>query len=263
MSIASCGVDVFVRDSGSGEPILFVHGNPDSADIWDGVVAGLADKYRCIAIDLPGFARSKAPDDFDYSLENMARFIEGVVSGLAIQGPINLVAHDFGGAFAMAWAITHPDKVRRIVVINHTAFVEGFRWHWRAKVWRIPILGELSMLLSTWPLFRSSMRVGAKKLTDEQIRTVYERLSPQWKRTTLRLYRGASIADCQKWAPRMLELTSRVPTLVLWGEHDPFIDGQTADQFKANKVVRFAESGHWVPAEIPEKVSAELRGFLG
>ena len=262
MSIAACGVDVFVRDSGSGQPVLFVHGNPDSADIWDGVVADLTSEYRCIAIDLPGFARSRAPDDFDFSLENMARFMDAVVSALALPGPIDIVAHDFGGAFAMAWAITHPSKVRRIVVINHSAFVKGFRWHWRAKVWRIPVLGELAMLITTWPLFRSTMRAGSKKLTDDQIHAAYQRLSPQWKRTVLRLYRGASIAERENWAPKTIELTAQKPTLVLWGEHDPFIPSSTADSFNAKKVVRFTDSGHWVPTEIPQRVAAELREFL-
>ena len=262
MSITACGVNVFVRDSGSGQPVLFVHGNPDSADVWDGVTAELKAQYRCIAIDLPGFARSEAPDDFDYSLEGMARFMDAVVSALALPEPIDLVAHDFGGAFAMAWAITHPTKVRRIVVINHSAFVKGFKWHWRANIWRTPVLGELAMLITSWSLFRSSMRAGSRKLTDEQILAAYQRLSPRWKRTVLRLYRGATIAEREKWAPRMIELTSQKPTLVLWGEHDPFIPASTADKFGATKVVRFPDTGHCVPAEIPERVSAELRGFL-
>jgi len=262
VSIVASGVNVFVRDDGAGQPVLFVHGNPDSADIWDDVIAELKNQYRCIAIDLPGFARSEAPDDFDYSLEGMARFMDALVNALGLSGPIDLVAHDFGGAFAMAWAITHPTTVRRIVVINHSAFVMGFRWHWRANLWRTPFLGELAMLMTTWPLFRSSMKAGSKKLTDEQIHTAFQRLSPRWKRTVLRLYRGATIAEREKWAPRMHELTSQKPTLVLWGEHDPFIPASTADKFNATKVIRFRDTGHWVPAEVPERVSAELRRFL-
>ncbi len=262
MSITALGVEVFVRDVGSGEPILLLHGNPDSADLWDGVIDRLQDQYRCIAIDLPGFARSKAPRNFDCSPENLARFVDEVVEGLGIHEPINLVGHDFGGVFAMAWAVMHPAKLRRIVVINHCAFVSGMKWHWRGRVWRTPVLGELSMLVIPWRAFRSSMREGSKKLTDEQIRHVYDMLSLQWKWMALRLYRAANPEDFEQWAPPMLEMTAKIPTLVLWGEHDPYLPGWTADHFNARKVVRFAESGHWLPAELPEETANELRSFF-
>jgi pimeloyl-ACP methyl ester carboxylesterase len=262
MSVTACGVDVFVRDTGSGEPVLFLHGNPDSADLWDGVIDHLKDRYRCIAIDLPGFARSKAPADFDYSLENLARFVDATVEAIGIREPLNLVAHDFGGSFAMSWAIAHPAKVRRIVVINHSSFVEGFKWHWRARVWRTPLLGELSMLATRWPLFRASMQAGSRKLTEDQIRSAYERLSPQWRRMVLRLYRASGPAERAKWVARTQALTARIPTLVLWGEHDPFIPSSTADKFNAKKVVRFPESGHFAPAEVPDRVASEIRSFF-
>lgn len=262
MSVTACGVDVFVRDIGSGEPVLLLHGNPDSAEMWDGVIDRLKDRYRCIAIDLPGFARSRAPADFDCSLENLARFIDATVEAIGIREPLNLVAHDFGGSFAMSWAITYPQKVRRIVVINHSSFVDGFKWHWRARVWRTPLLGELSMLLTRWPLFRATMRAGARRLSEEQMRHAYERLSPQWRRMVLKLYRAADPEVREKWVPRTKELVSKVPTLVLWGEHDPFIPSPTADKFNARKIVRFPESGHWPPAEVPDKVAAELMSFF-
>src|SRR5262245_29511613 len=99
MSITARGADIFVKESGTGEPVLFLHGNPDSAGIWDGVISRLSDKYRCIAIDLPGFARSRAPDNFDCTSEGLAQFTDEVVEALQIREPLNLVAHDFGGDF--------------------------------------------------------------------------------------------------------------------------------------------------------------------
>jgi len=262
MSVTARGVDVFLRDTGSGEPVLFLHGNPDSADLWDGVIARLQDRHRCIAIDLPGFARSRAPEDFDCSIGNLGRFVDETVTAIGLREPVNVVAHDFGGSFAMAWAIQHPEKVRRIVVINHSSFVEGFRWHWRARVWRTPLLGELSMLATRWPLFRASMKAGARNLSEEQMRAAYQRLSPQWRRMVLRLYRASSPEERSEWVARSTETTSRIPTLVLWGEHDPFLPSSTADRFRGAKVVRLPESGHWPPAEYPERVATELKTFF-
>ena len=70
------GARIYVADEGKGQPVLFLHGNPDSADMWSGVIERLKDKYRCIAIDLPGFGRSEAPASFDASLESEAQFVD-------------------------------------------------------------------------------------------------------------------------------------------------------------------------------------------
>ena len=263
MSIAVQGVEVFVKDSGSGEPVLLLHGNPDSADLWDDVIARLQGRYRCLAIDLPAFGRSRAPRGFDCSFENLGRFVDGVVEEIGIAEPLILVAHDFGGAFAMAWAAMHPQRVRRIVAINHPFFVSDYRWHFWAKVWRTPVLGELSTLtIDRWPVFYWSLRMGSKKLTEQKIRHAHSYVTPELKRMILRLYRAANPDEFKKWEPRMLEVTAKVPTLVLWGQHDPYIPEWVAERFGAKKVRRFADSGHWVPAEVPTEVADELLEFF-
>lgn len=262
MSVTVQGVEVFVRESGRGEPVLFLHGNPDSADLWQDVIARLQNRYRCIAIDLPGFGRSKAPRAFDVSIENLGRFIDGVVESVGVNGPINLVAHDFGGAFAIAFASAHPNKVRRLVAINYPFFVGNYKWHSWARIWRTPLVGELSMVTLTWPAFRWLLKQASKKLTDEQIRRTYSLVTSESKRIMLRLYRAIGPEEFRKWEPRMLEATAKVPTLVLWGQHDPYVPEWVADKFGARRVARFEESGHWPPAEVPELVSAELVNFF-
>lgn len=262
MSVTVQGVEVFVRESGRGEPVLFLHGNPDSADLWQDVIARLQNRYRCIAIDLPGFGRSKAPRAFDVSIDNLGRFIDGVVESVGVNEPINLVAHDFGGAFAIAFASAHPNKVRRLVVINHPFFVGNYKWHRWARIWRTPLVGELSMVTLTWPAFRWLLKQASKKLTVEQIRRTYSLVTSESKRTMLRLYRAIGPEEFRKWEPRMLAATTKVPTLVLWGQHDPYIPEWVAEKFGARRVARFEESGHWPPAEVPELVSAELVNFF-
>lgn len=262
MPVTVQGVEVFVQDSGRGEPVLFLHGNPDSADLWREVIARLEHRYRCIAIDLPGYGRSKASRAFDVSVENLGRFVDGVLGSVGVDGPINLVAHDFGGAFAAAFVSAHPGKVRRYVVINHPFFVADYQWHAWARIWRTPLVGELTMITLTWPAFRWLLKQASKKLTDDQIRSAYSLVTPESKRMMLRLYRAIGPEEFKKWEPRMLEATARVPTLVLWGRHDPYVPESVADRFGARRVERIEESGHWVPAEVPERVSAELVEFF-
>ena len=76
MSLVIQGVNVYLTESGSGSPILFLHGAPDSAEMWSSVIEQLKDQHRCFAPDLPGFGRSAAPANFNCSLENMARFLD-------------------------------------------------------------------------------------------------------------------------------------------------------------------------------------------
>ena len=262
MPVTVQGVEVFVRESGRGEPILFLHGNPDSADLWQDVIARLENQYRCIAIDLPGYGRSKAPREFDVSIENLGLFVDDVVASIGVTEPINLVAHDFGGAFATAFASMHPNKVRRLVIINHPFFIGDYQWHSWARIWRTSLLGELSMITLTWPAFRWLLKQASNKLTDEQIRRTYSLVTPESKRMMLRLYRAIGPDEFRRWEPRMLAATAKVPTLVLWGQHDPYVPKEVADKFGARRVVRIEESGHWVPAEVPERVSAELIKFF-
>jgi len=258
-------VNVFFSDSGNGEPVILLHGNPDSSDIWNKVIANMAnmqEHYRCIAIDLPGFGRSRAPADFDCSFENLGRFLAEVVTQVEPEQQVNLVAHDFGGAFAMAYTIMHPEKIRRLVVMNHPFFIADYRWHLLARIWRTPIVGELSMLATIWPLFFGAMKIGSKKLSKIQIRQAFDLVTPATKQMILNLYRAADPQDFQKWEPRMLAATNKIPTLVLWGEHDPYISSWVADRFGSQQVLRFKQSGHWLPAEFPEKVSRELIRFF-
>lgn len=255
---------VFVKERGAGEPVLLLHGNPDSADLWDPVTAVLSQRFRCLAPDLPAFGRSSAPPAFDTSFEGLGRFVDALVAGLDIDRPLSLVGHDFGGAFAMAWAILRPERVRRVAVINHPFFVAGYRWHLLARIWRTPLLGELSTVaMGWWPIVYALMRIGSKyRLSEAHIRHTHSYLTPVMKRMILSLYRSADPKVFERWQARTLALTARVPTLVLWGDRDPYIPPWVADAFGTERVRHFPDRGHWLPAEAPDEVAAALLEFF-
>jgi pimeloyl-ACP methyl ester carboxylesterase len=254
-------VDVYLVDKGSGPPILFLHGVPDTAELWSAVIADLSANNRCLAIDLPGFGRSIAPSNFDCLLENRAAFINELVEAIGVTAPLNLVVHDHGGPYGLAWAVKYPEKVNRIVCIN-TFFQSEYRWHPWARIWRTPMLGELSMALMNWPLFSWELRRGSRKLTREQIHDTYAFRSAMMKRAILRLYRATDPAVFVGWEDALLQLTSRVPTLVLWGDDDPYIPKQFAARFGARSIQHFPDCGHWLPAEASSEVSRRLREFF-
>jgi pimeloyl-ACP methyl ester carboxylesterase len=133
MNITVQNTSVYLIDQGAGTPTLFLHGNPDSAELWSDVIALMSNEYRCLAPDLPGYGRSALLPDFKVSLENEARWVADLVDALAINEPLNLVVHDFGGHFGLAWAIRQPERVRRIAIMN-TNFFSDYRWHRLARI---------------------------------------------------------------------------------------------------------------------------------
>ena len=90
MSLVIEGTNIYLTECGSGSPILFLHGAPDSAEMWSGVIEHLKGRYRCFALDLPGFGRSTAPRHFNSSLENMAHFLNTLIEEATIPTPLKL-----------------------------------------------------------------------------------------------------------------------------------------------------------------------------
>src|SRR3954453_2180297 len=211
------GASIQLREWGSGPAVLFLHGNPDSRVMGEDVAAHLESSFHCVAPDLPGFGHSEIPRDYARSLDGMAQFVEQfrVVAGL--QPPLDLVAHDFGGPFAFALATRNPSAVRRIVAIN-TAFFSDYRWHFWARVWRTPILGEVSMaFMNRLILARELNRGSGRPLGREHIARTWALMTPRMRAEVLRLYRATNPQAFAGWEDQLLALTKERLTMVIWG----------------------------------------------
>jgi len=261
------GQIVHCETHGSGAPILFLHGNPDTSRIWGRVVSHLQSRYRCIVPDLPGFGGSGIDlDRFDFSLSGLARWVNSLVQAVQPSEPLHLVVHDFGGIFGLAWAVEHPDKVRSIAITN-TLFHADYRWHFWGRIWRTPGLGELSMRLFSIPVWgrisaRLSMRMGSRKLSLAEIDRMFDDYVPRTRAAALRLYRATDPENFAPWEPKMVAFNRSVPSIVLWGDHDPYIPTSLAERFGAREVVHFPDCGHWVPSEEGDQVANHLLRFL-
>jgi pimeloyl-ACP methyl ester carboxylesterase len=261
MNVTVQGKSIFVDEQGSGTPTLFLHGNPDSSILWRDVIAGMKSRFRCIAPDLPGFGHSDVPAGIKFSLDEMADFIDQLLIALKVSEPVNLVVHDFGGPFGLAWAVKHPQKVRAIAVMN-TNFFSDYKWHYWARIWRTPVLGELSMMTMTWWPFHAAMRKSSPAMPEEHIRQTYERITPKMKKTALQLYRATNPKNYEGWEEQYLALAKRVPVCVLWGDRDPYIAPAYAERFGARTVWHFSENGHFLPVEAPREVAGRLLEFF-
>lgn len=261
MNVTVQNANIYVEDQGSGAPTLFLHGNPDSSILWRDIISQLKSRFRCIAPDLPGFGHSDVPAGFKFSLGEMADFIDDLLTALKVTQPVNLVVHDFGGPYGLAWAVKHPEKVRGIAIMN-TNFFSGYKWHYWARIWRTPLLGELSMMTMNWWTFHAAMRKGSPAMSEEHIRQTYRRLTPKTKKMVLQLYRSTNPGNFTGWEDRYLALAQRVPVCVLWGDRDPYISPAFADRWGAKKVWHYPNNGHFLPVEAPQEVSARLLEFF-
>jgi pimeloyl-ACP methyl ester carboxylesterase len=254
-------IPIQIADQGAGVPTLLLHGIFDSADTWRGVTERLQANYRSLAPDLPGFGRSGEPADFDCSLPHLAQFIDHLIDALGIQEPINLVGYDIGATYGLAWAVTHPAKVRRLAILNAN-FFSDYKWHPFARLWRVPVIGELVMAGLTESGFARAMLNGAPQIPPEKARAAAKLVTPAAKRMALRHYRALDSAVFRGWEDRLRELTSRVPTIVCWGDQDPVISPTFAERFGAQEVHHFTQNSHWLPLEAPEALAERLDAFF-
>jgi haloalkane dehalogenase len=123
------GLEMAYVEIGSGDPIVFLHGNPTSSYLWRNIMPHLADRGRCIAPDLIGMgdsAKLPEPEVFAYTYAQHRRFLNGFLDAIVPEGPVTFVIHDWGSALGFDWARRHPERVRGIAYME--ALVAPLEW---------------------------------------------------------------------------------------------------------------------------------------
>lgn len=113
-------------DIGSGDPIVFLHGNPTSSYLWRNVIPHVADLGRCLAPDLVGMGESGPALAGNYRFEDHARHLDAWFDALGLSQRVILVLHDWGSALGFHWARRHADRVQGIAYME--ALVQPRLW---------------------------------------------------------------------------------------------------------------------------------------
>jgi len=252
-----------------GEAVVFLHGNPGSADDWEALIAAIAGDARprrALAFDLPDFGETIAPDGFSHTVPGYVDFVEQAMSTLGVSRA-HLVLHDFGGPIGLVWAAAHADRLRSVTLID-TGMLPGYRWHRMARIWRTPLLGELMQAITFRSGFRRAIAAAEPRgLPRDFIDRMYDQYDRRTKRAVLELYRstndpGAAASEFAAWmAPK------DIPALVIWGERDSYLPSSYAerqrDAFPSAEVHVLSDAGHWPFADSPETVERLMLEFLG
>jgi pimeloyl-ACP methyl ester carboxylesterase len=244
----------------SGDPVVLLHGFPQSSRMWEPLIESLtAAGRRCVAPDLYGLGDSDngAPTTFEGNLEVFERFADELeLDRLAI------VVHDWGGFIGLAWACRHPDRVSALVISDTGFFADG-RWHGMAEAVR----GEQGEQIVA-ALDRSGFEVllrSSARFSDEDVEAYWRPFAEgRGRRATLDFYRSMDFSKLAGYDGRLGALG--VPTLLLWGAEDEFAPLGGAKRFEREipgaRLVAIEGAGHFVFDQEPERCAREVVAFL-
>jgi epoxide hydrolase 4 len=278
------GVRLHYVSSGSGSLILFLHGFPEFWYMWRRQLAEFGRDHRAVAVDMRGYNLSSRPSKVsDYEVPALVADVEALADHFGAEQFV-LVGHDWGGAVAWAFAIAHPDRLARLVIINapHPAiFVR--------QLLENPGQQDASkyMLMLRSPLAETLLSVGGyagllrvfgelrkRGLFGEKERAAYV---AAWSRPggltgALNYYRATKLPGISgKGDTSALEGLPdyglvKARTLVIWGENDEYLRPENLDgleSFVPNLTVkRLPDASHWVVQERPAELNALIREFI-
>ena len=261
------GLRVHYVEAGSGDPVLLLHGWPQHHYLWRGIIERLSDRFRLIAPDLRGSGWTEAPGH-GYDCDTFARDQIALLDALEIERA-DLIGHDWGGWVGFLLALSHPERIARLLVCNDphpwprlrpSMTLESWRT-WYALLNATPGLGAFVHRRTGYiPRILRSGNVG-KPFSATDIEVYVERLrDPARARAASALYRYYWRAFVKGFAGgwRSQRLTPR--TLLLFGKRDrlvPYrlVEGGYEDHADDMRVEIVPDSGHFIVDEKPDLVA--------
>jgi haloalkane dehalogenase len=218
------GANVHYIDEGDGPVFLALHGNPTWSFLYRHIVQGLADRFRCIALDYPGFGLSTAPAGYRYTIAEHARVVDGFVEQLALR-EVTLMVQDWGGPIGFWVATRHPEWFR--------AFVIGNTWAWPLRDRTTEVFSKVlgssglgGLLVRRADVFVNVFMRGGirrKKLTPAE-RQMYKQPHPTPDSRVPVHVMPREILAADELLAEVEQGLARVadkPALIVWGEKDP------------------------------------------
>ena len=258
---------MYLLSSGSGYPVLFIHGIPTSGRLWKGVVQKMRDNFTCLAVDLPGLGRTPRGSDGLRHLEAVADRIEQIRVENNIE-KWHVVGHDAGSAIAVHYAFRFQEHVDRLALLSPAVFPELKPYH-LFRIIRRPVIGELLAPAVNTIFWNIAMREAVEDQSAELKDTVAEFHAPfsgplgAWR--LMSILRWGNPEEVLASIPAMLpQLT--IPTLIFQGSRDKAVPEGFAQRASAliprSKVIT-VDSGHFIPLNNPDVVATELLRFFG
>lgn len=262
-------VTLNVQVAGEGEPVLLLHGFPDSLTVWRDVTPQLvAAGYRVIAFDQRGFGESDAPAGVaNYRIEAIVADIPRLLAALGIAGPVHVIGHDWGAVIGWCLALAHPARVRDLVAISVGHPQAYGRAGFAQKIGKgLYVLGfQFRGLAESWFLRNRGhgLRNWLAAAHPDHDAVVRDMSRPGRLTAGMNWYRANLMGVLFGAWPRCA-----VPTLGMWSSGDRYLtEAQMRDSGKlvdgAWEYRRIDDCGHWIPLQRPEAVAAAALDWFG
>jgi haloalkane dehalogenase len=264
------GTRIHYVDEGSGPPILMLHGNPTWSFLYRKVIAGLSDRFRCLALDYPGFGLSDRPDDYGYTAAEHSAVVGSVIDQLGLEDFI-VMCQDWGGPIGLGAASERAERVAGVVAMN--------TWYWPAD--RV-MMKVFSRVMSSRPFQR---RILERNFFVERL--IPAGTSAELREEEMEHYRGVQpnpearkgvavfprqILDAGPFLGRLAsEVPERLgdkPTVLIWGMRDRAFGSQTAiDHWKSDfphaELLTLPGANHFIQEDAPQEIAAAVRRRFG
>jgi pimeloyl-ACP methyl ester carboxylesterase len=275
--IGADGVEVFYRAAGdpSAPVVLLLHGFPTSSFMFRELIPRLADQFRVIAPDLPGFGFTEVPEKrkYTYSFDGLAKTIEAFTEALGLSR-YAIYVFDYGAPTGFRLAMAHPERVTAIVSQNGNAYEEGLGDAWAPirKYWSEPtaenreVIGKniLNLEGTRWQYTHG---VAHPESVAPESYTLDVALLDRPGNKDIQLDLFLDYASNVKLYPKFQEYfrKSKPPLLAIWGKNDPFFIPPGAEAYRKdlpNAKVQFLDTGHFATETHVVEIAAAMREFL-
>src|SRR6202034_2811542 len=275
--IEADGVNVFYRAAGdpAAPVVLLLHRFPTSSFMFRELIPRLADKFRVIAPDLPGFGFTEVPEErkYTYSFDALARTIEAFTNALGLNR-YAIYVFDYGAPTGLRLAMAHPERVTAIVSQNGNAYEEGLGDAWGPirKYWAEPtrenreVIGK-NILTLEGTRWQYTHGVANPESVPPESYTLDVALLERKGNRDIQLDLFLDYASNVKLYPKFQEYfrKSKPPLLAIWGKNDPSFIPAGAEAFQKDlpdAKVQFLDTGHFAIETHVVEIASAMRDFL-
>lgn len=272
------GLRYHYLDEGSGDPLVMLHGNPTWSFYFRNLVHHFKANYRVIVPDHMGCGLSDKPSprQYDFRLASRVADFNALMEYLNLDRPVTLILHDWGGMIGLAWALDHPDRVGRLVLMNTAGF---FPPEGKPIPKRLRILRSANAVTS-WAALRFNLFARAalymaphrRLAADVKSGLIEPYNCPQHRWATLKFVQdiplspddpsGAIVAGVDQ----ALAHIARCPVLLVWGAHDFVFDRSYYSEWQRRlphaQAHWLANAGHYLLEDEPIKIAELIEDFL-
>jgi haloalkane dehalogenase len=254
-------------DEGKGETLLLLHGNPAWCFLYRKIIAGLRDRFRCVALDFPGYGMSDAPPGYAFTPREHSVVLEHFVDRLGL-ADLTLMVQDWGGPIGLGFAGRRPDMVRGFIIGN--AFAWPLDDVLRVRVFSALMGGPVGRALTRAFNFvpRYFFSHGFGKPLAPEVLAMYlapwrdpARRKPSFVGPRQLVAASDYLREVEVGLPQLADR----PALIVWGRKDFAFGAAEAEHFARlfprNKTIFYDDASHFLQEDVGEQIAAAFEKF--